>query len=192
MCAYGRAESKVGKVSFGGMRSRLLPFSCLAEGLTLAMLRGSKVKDNSVENPGSSQVFVSLWHVVFLCTGEHSLSQALCSASQGLCVSSGALRIMGSWARKGRVHGKLLHLVEVGNAHGPQLRGSGSISRWHPCCLPAPLSHWWAPTVFERVPDLIQVIGEMCLPSSFLTQLKESFLLLCICRLPLSSRIIEL
>ena len=109
-----------------------------------------------------------------------------------LCVSSGALRIMRSWAGKGRVHGKLLHLVEVGNAHGPQLRGSGIISRWHPCCLPAPLSHWWAPTVFERVPDLMQVIGEMCLPSSFLTQLKESFLLLCICRLPLSSRIIEL
>ena len=60
MCAYGRAESKVGRVSFGGMRSRLLPFSCLAEGSTLAMLRGSKVKDNSVENPGYSQVFASL------------------------------------------------------------------------------------------------------------------------------------
>lgn len=114
MCAYGRAESKVGKVSFGGMWSRLLPFSCLAEGLTLAMLRGSKVKDNSIENPGYSQVSVSLWHSLFLCTGEHTSSQALCSASQVLCVSSGALRIMRSWAGKGRVPGKQLHLVEVG------------------------------------------------------------------------------
>ena len=95
-------------------------------------------------------------------------------------------------SRKGQSPWKAATLGRGGeNAHGPQLRGSGSISRWHPCHLSAPLSYWWAPTVFERVPDLMQVIGEMCLLSSFLRQLKESFLLLCICRLPLGSRIIE-
>ena len=179
MCAYGRAESKVGKVSFGGMWSRLLPFSCLAEGLTLAMLRGSKVKDNSIENPGYSQVFVSLWHSLFLCTGEHTSSQALMLSIAGFVCFIWSAENNEILSRKGQSPWKAATLGRGGeNAHGPQLRGAGSISRWHPCHLSAPLSHWWAPTVFERVLDLMQVIGEMCLLSSFLTQLKESFLLL--------------
>lgn len=75
-----------GGVSFRGIWYKLLPFSCLAEGLTLAVFTCFKDKDNSIENPGYNQVFLSLWHVLFLCAGEHFLSQAICSASQGLCV----------------------------------------------------------------------------------------------------------
>lgn len=71
---------------FREMWSSLLPFSCLAEGLTVAVLTCFKGKDNSTEHPGYNQVFLSLWHVLFLCAGEHFLSQAICSASRGLCV----------------------------------------------------------------------------------------------------------
>lgn len=56
-CEHVAELREKGKVSFRGIWSRLLPFSCLAEGLTLAVLTGSKDKDNSVENPGYSQVF---------------------------------------------------------------------------------------------------------------------------------------
>ena len=47
-------------MSFRGIWSRPLPFSCLAEGLTLAVLACFEDKDNSIENHGYSQVFLSL------------------------------------------------------------------------------------------------------------------------------------
>lgn len=53
-------QSWVGGLSFSGKWSRLLPFSCLAEGLTLAVLTCFKNKGNSIENLGYNQVFLCL------------------------------------------------------------------------------------------------------------------------------------
>lgn len=114
------AELKGGEnVIQENMVHRLLPFSCLAEGLTTAVLTCFKDKENSIENHGYNQMFLSLWHVPFLCAGSTSWARPYAQHHGASCVPSGALGIMRSWTAKGRVPGKQPYLVGVGNAHSP-------------------------------------------------------------------------
>lgn len=179
-----------GKVSFRGIQSRLLPFSCLAEGLTLAVVTDSKDKDNSIENSGYNQVFLSLWPVLFLCTGEHILSQAICSASQGFVCSiwsTGNNEILSS---KGQSSWKAAILGGGGECSWPTAPGALETFLDGVCVVCQRLHSAGGHSHHLKEPrTLCPVIRAMCPQSSFLTQLKVSFFLLCSCRLPPGFRI---
>lgn len=184
---------KGGRVSFRGIWSRLLPFSCLADGLTLAVLTCFKDKDNSIENHGYNQVFLSLWHVLFLCAGNTSWARPYAQHHGGFMCSvwsTGNNEILNS---EGQSPWKAAILGGGGECSWPLAPEAWEAFLYNVCIVCQHIhSMGGYPLLWKESWTLFPVIREMG-PAVFLLHTWKNVFFFCLytCRLPSGFKIIE-